>query len=383
MSTQLKKFILIPDSFKGSMSSLEVCTVMESVIRRRCPGAEVISIPVADGGEGSVDAFLAALGGEKIRLSVKGPYMEDIEAFYGIIGGGATAVIEMAAAAGLPLAGDAPNPAKTTTYGVGQLMADAARRGCRKIIMGLGGSATNDFGAGAAAACGIRFLDRGGKDFVPVGETLSRIARIDPAGLLPKLAGIEIITMCDIDNPLYGPAGAAYIFGPQKGADPGMVEFLDGQLRAVSETVKQELGVNVSLTPGAGAAGGMGGGMAAFFGSRLQMGIETVLDTVHFDSLLPGTDLVFTGEGKIDAQSLRGKVVIGVARRAKKLGVPVLAIVGEIGDPVEEAYGEGVSGIFSIIRVAKPFKEIKDRSAKNLELTMDNLFRVIDTLSLS
>ena len=370
-----KRIILIPDSFKGSMSSMEICTIMEKVIRRRCPRAEIISIPVADGGEGSVDAFLAACGGEKVTVPVTGPYMEDMEAFYGIIDNGATAVIEMAAAAGLPLVGDALNPAKTTTYGVGRLMADAARRGCKKIIMGLGGSATNDFGAGAAAACGIRFLDDAGKEFVPVGETLSRIARIDPRGLLPGLSAAEIITMCDIDNPLYGVNGAAHVFGPQKGADPAMVEFLDGQLRSVSETVKRELGIDVSVQPGAGAAGGMGGGMAAFFGSRLQMGIETVLDTVRFDSLLPGTDMVFTGEGKIDTQSLRGKVVIGVARRAKKQGVPVLAIVGEIGDAVEKAYDEGVSGIFSTIRVAKPFKEIKERSAGDLGLTMDNIFR--------
>jgi glycerate kinase len=353
---------------------MEICVIMEDVIRRHCPGAEIISMPVADGGEGSVDAFLAACGGEKVSVPVKGPYMEDMEASYGIIGKG-TAVIEVAAAAGLPLVGDALNPAKTTTYGVGQLMAHAARRGCKKIILGLGGSATNDFGAGAAAACGIRFLDGAGKAFVPLGETLSRIARIDTQGLLPEISSTEIITMCDINNPLYGPAGAAHVFAPQKGADPAMVEFLDGQLRAVSETVKRELGVDVSVLPGAGAAGGMGGGMAAFFGSRLRMGIETVLDTVGFDALLPGTDMVFTGEGKIDTQSLRGKVVIGVARRAKKQGVPVLAIVGEIGDNIEGAYDEGVSGIFSIIRVAKPFKEIKERSAEDLRLTMDNLFR--------
>jgi glycerate kinase len=356
---------------------MEICTIMEDVIRRRRPGAEIISIPVADGGEGSVDAFLAACGGKKVSIPVKGPYMEDMEAFYGIIGGG-TAVIEMAAAAGLPLVEGAPNPAKTTSYGVGQLMADAARRGCKKIILGLGGSATNDFGAGAAAACGIRFLDGRGKAFVPLGETLSRIARIDLRGLLPEIAAAEIITMCDIDNPLYGPAGAAHVFAPQKGADPVMAEFLDGQLRSVSETVKRELGIDVSARPGAGAAGGMGGGMAAFFGSPLRMGIETVLDTAGFDALLPGTDMVFTGEGKIDTQSLRGKAVIGVARRAKKQGIPVLAIVGEIGDAVEGAYEEGVSGIFSIIRTAKPFKEIKERSPDDLRLTMDNLFRFMD-----
>jgi glycerate kinase len=332
----MKKIILIPDSFKGTMGSAEICSIMEEVIRIHYPQAEVISIPVADGGEGSVDAFLSAMGGEKITLPVKGPYMEDIEGFYGIIDGGGTAVIEMAAAAGLPLAGDRLNPAKTTTYGVGQLMADAARRGCTRIIMGLGGSATNDFGAGAAAGAGIQFYDGAGESFIPTGETLSRIVRIDKSGVPPELAAAEIVTMCDIDNPLCGPGGAAAVFGPQKGADPAMVEFLDGQLRAVSETVKRELGVDVIALPGAGAAGGMGGGMAAFFGSRLQMGIETVLDTVRFDSLLSGADMVFTGEGKIDTQSLRGKVVIGVARRARKAGVPVTVIAGDIGDDRSE-----------------------------------------------
>jgi glycerate kinase len=183
--------------------------------------------------------------------------------------------------------------------------------------------------------------------------------------------------MCDIDNPLCGPNGAAAVFGPQKGADPAMVEFLDGQLGAIAETVKRELGADVASLPGAGAAGGMGGGMAAFFGSRLQMGIETVLDTARFDGLLPGADMVFTGEGRIDGQSLRGKVVIGVARRAKKAGVPVIAIVGDIGDNIEGAYAEGVCGVFSINRVAKPFREIQGRAKSDLALTMDNLMRFI------
>jgi len=282
MNEGLKNFILIPDSFKGSMTSAQICGVMEKVIRLYCPGAAIHSIPVADGGEGSVDAFLTACGGEKITLTVKGPYMEDMTAFYGILkndadgpGGSKTAVIEMAACAGLPLVGDRLNPAKTSTYGVGQLMADAVKRGCTKIIMGLGGSATNDFGAGCAAGAGVAFFDNDGTEFIPVGESLSRIARVDLSGLPQELRQAEIITMCDIDNPLCGPSGAAHIFGPQKGADPAMVEFLDGQLRAVSETVKRELGKDIALLPGSGAAGGMGGGMAAFFGSRLQMGIET------------------------------------------------------------------------------------------------------------
>jgi glycerate kinase len=357
------------------MSSSEICAVMSEVIAKHFPRAEVRSIPVADGGEGSVDAFLTAVGGEKVTLPSKGPYMEDIEGFYGLIDGGATAVVEMAACAGLPLVGDNLNPAKTTTYGVGLLIADAVRRGCNKIIVGLGGSATNDFGAGAAAAAGVSFFDGEGKSFVPVGETLSRIAKIDGSALRSKLSGVEIITMCDIDNPLYGRSGAAYVFAPQKGADSRMVEFLDGRLKAVAETVKKELGLDVSAIPGAGAAGGMGGGMTAFFGSRLEPGIETVLDTVRFDDALSGTDYVFTGEGKIDNQSLRGKVVIGVARRAKKQRVPVIAIVGDIGDNIEAAYDEGVSAIFSINRVALPFKEMRPRCQSDLRLTMDNVLR--------
>ncbi|WP_010258592.1 glycerate kinase [Treponema primitia] len=373
----MKKIILIPDSFKGTMDSAEICSIMEKQIHRYYPEAEVVSIPVADGGEGSVDSYLAAVGGQRISIPAKGPYMEDIQGFYGLIDGGKTAVIEMAACAGLPMVGDKLNPGKTTTFGVGQLIADAAGRGCKKIIVCLGGSATNDFGAGAAAGAGVRFYDRSGKEFIPLGKTLDQIGHIDTSGLQAALGSIEFVTMCDIDNPLYGSTGAAHVFGPQKGADPAMVEFLDNQLRAVSETVKRELKTDVAELPGAGAAGGMGGGMVAFFGSRLQMGIETVLDTVHFDRILQGADMVFTGEGKIDFQSLRGKVVIGVARRAKKQNVPVIAIVGDIGDNIEGAYDEGVSAVFSINRVALPYKELRSRSKNDLALTMDNLLRFI------
>jgi glycerate kinase len=373
----MKKIILIPDSFKGTMSSGEICSIMAEQILNFFPGAEVQSIPVADGGEGSVDSFLAAVGGQKITIPSKGPYMEDMQGFYGLIDGGKTAVIEMAACAGLPLVGDNLHAERTTTFGVGLLIADAAKRGCKKIIVGLGGSATNDFGVGAAAAAGVRFLDKDGKSFVPVGETLSKIVKIDKSQMAAELKSVEIITMCDIDNPLYGKTGAAYVFGPQKGADPAMVEFLDGQLKAVSEAVIRELGIDVSVTPGAGAAGGMGGGMVAFFGSRLQMGIETVLDTVEFDKVITGADMILTGEGKIDYQSLRGKVVIGVARRAKKQKVPVIAIVGDIGDDIEGAYNEGVSAIFSINRVALPFKEVRSRSKGDLKLTVNNLMRFI------
>ncbi len=370
----MQKILLIPDSFKGTMSSSEICGIMKKAIHSYYPKADVISIPVADGGEGSVDSFLAALGGERIKVNVKGPYFEDMESFYGILPD-KTAVIEMAAAAGLPLVGENRQAGKTTTYGVGQLILNAVKSGCKKIIVGLGGSSTNDGGCGAAAATGIAFKDASGKAFIPVGETLSDISSIDVSGLDPAVAQTEIITMCDIDNPLCGPNGAAYVFAPQKGADETLVKILDENLLHMAVVVKRDIGAEIAEMPGAGAAGGMGGGMAAFFGSRLQMGIETVLDTVGFDSLLEGADLVFSGEGKIDFQSLRGKVVIGVARRTKKAGVPLIAIVGDIGDNVENAYNEGISAIFSINRVAVPFKEARLRCRDDLFLTMDNLIR--------
>lgn len=376
----MKKVILMPDSFKGTMSSSEICGIMEKAVRAYYPEAEVVPIPVADGGEGSVDAFLAAVGGERVTVPVRGPYMEEMEGYYGLLDGGSTAVIEMAACAGLPLVGENRHAEKTTTYGVGQLMAHAAGRGCKKMIVGLGGSATNDFGAGAAAALGVRFLDEAGEEFVPVGENLARVAKIDMSGLLPALRGIEVITMCDIDNPLCGKNGAAHIFGPQKGADPAMVEYLDGQLSAIARTVGRELGRDVADLPGAGAAGGMGGGMVAFLGSRLQMGIETVLDTVGFDRLVSDADLVLSGEGKIDTQSLRGKVVIGVARRCKKHGVPLVALVGDIGDDIENAYEEGVSAVFSTNRVAVDFSVARTRSKSDMALTVDNLMRFLSRI---
>ena len=372
----MKKILLIPDSFKGTMSSGEICSIMENAIRNYYPEAHIISIPVADGGEGSVDSFLAAVGGRKITTTVKGPYFNDIQSFYGILPDN-TAVIEMAAAAGLPLVGDDLNPGKTTTYGVGQLIEQAAKAGCKKMIIGLGGSATNDGGAGSAAALGVRFINAAGEAFIPTGETLCEISSIDVSGLNPLLDGVEIITMCDIDNPLCGPQGAAAVFGPQKGADEAMVKLLDANLAHMAGVIKRDLGKDIIDLAGAGAAGGMGAGMTAFLDSRLQMGIETVLETVQFDSLLKGADMVFTGEGKIDSQSLRGKVVIGVARRTKKAGIPLIAIVGDIGDNTEGAYQEGVSAIFSINRVAVPFKEAKLRAKSDLALTMDNLFRFI------
>lgn len=379
----MKKILLIPDSFKGTMSSAEICSIMKTAIHAHFPNTEVISIPVADGGEGSVDAFLQALGGEKNTLTTKNPYFEEMQAFYGVLPHNQaqdiskTAVIEMAACAGLPLVLDRLNPLVTTTYGVGQLMEHALKSGCTKIIMGLGGSATNDGGCGAVAALGVKFFDKDGKDFIPTGGTLKNIEKIDLSALNPLVKNAKITTMCDIDNPLYGETGAAYVFAPQKGADSKMVQELDEGLRHLATIVARDLGIDKATLSGTGAAGGMGYGMLAFLGSELKMGIETVLDTVHFGKQLVGADYVFSGEGKIDTQSLRGKVVIGVANRTKKAGVPLIAVVGDIGDNIESAYTMGVTAIFSINRVAVPFSEAKLRAKSDLELTMDSIMRLI------
>ena len=373
----MKKFVLIPDSFKGTLSSKQICEIMSSKIKEQFPDAKTVSIPVADGGEGSVDCFLTALGGQKIFVKCKGPYFEDIQGFYGLIGDGKTAVIEMAATAGLPLVENNKNPLKTTTYGVGELILDAVKRGVKKIIVGLGGSCTNDFGCGAAAACGIKFLDDKGSEFIPVGGTLNRIAKVDLSSFDERLRSVEIVTMCDIDNPPYGLTGAAYVFAPQKGADKSAVELLDDGVKHLCGVLKEELGLDLSNLSGGGAAGAMGAGMVAFFNSKLKMGIDTVLSTVGFDDVIKDADVIFTGEGKIDSQSLRGKVVIGVARRAKLACVPVIAVVGGADGDMSSAYEEGVTAVFSINRLPQDFSVSRFNSAENLAFATENILRTL------
>lgn len=376
----MKKAILIPDSFKGTLSSSEICSIMRSAILKTYPECEVISIPVADGGEGTVDSFLEALGGERRTVKVTGPYFDErVDGFYGILPDN-SAVVEMAAAASLPMVGDRKDPSKTTTYGVGEIIRDALEHGANKIILGLGGSSTNDAACGLASALGVRFLDRDKKAFIPVGGTLKDVSSIDTSKINPILKDVPIIAMCDIDNPFYGKEGAAYVYAPQKGADEKMVRELDEGLESLSRVIERDLGVDVQSMPGSGAAGGMGGGVTAYFNARLQMGIETVLDTVKFRSLIKGADFIFTGEGRIDGQSLRGKVVIGVAHEAKREAIKTIAIVGDIGDGVERAYDEGVSGIFSINRVALPYSEIRKRAKEDMYLTMDNLMRFLKAI---
>lgn len=372
----MKKAVIVPDSFKGTVSSERICEIFEEKINKLFPFCEVVKIPVADGGEGSVSCFLNALGGERISASVSDPYGEKIEAEYAVVNTD-TAVIEMAACAGLPLVEGRKNPMLTTTYGVGELMLDAAKRGCRKIIMCLGGSCTNDMGAGAAAAAGVKFYNASGESFVPVGGTLCEIEKIDVSRKNKLLKDVRIIAMCDIDNPLFGKSGAAYVFAPQKGADENQVKVLDDGLRHGAEIVKRDTGFDVSRLPGAGAAGGMGAGMAAFFGAELRSGIETVLDTVNFEKRIDGADFVFTGEGRLDSQSLRGKVVSGVAKRAKEKGVPVIAVVGGYEADVDAIYDMGIKAVFATNPLPVDFEAAKHKSEQNLAVTAENILRIL------
>ena len=371
----MRKYVVIPDSFKGCLSSGEICDIIAREIRRRDPEARVCALPVADGGEGTVDAFLGALGGEKVAVPCRDPYGRPLTAHYGLFPDGKTAVIEMAAAAGLPLVGEDRRVADTTTYGVGQLIAHALKRGAERIILGLGGSATNDGGCGAAAALGVEFLDAEGKAFVPVGGTLRRIAHIRVDGLLPALRQAEVIAMCDIDNPLCGESGAAAVFSPQKGADAATVRMLDEGLAHLAAVIEKDLGRSLLTLPGGGAAGGFGAGSVAFLGARLQMGIEAVLDLTDFDRLAADAYLVITGEGRLDSQSLRGKVVVGVARRARALGVPVVALVGSSETDIAAAYDAGVTAVFPINPAPTTLSEALAHARTHLAFTAENVLR--------
>ena len=375
----MKKCIVISDSFKGSLSSGEICDIARACFAEVLSDCELTAIPVADGGEGTVDCFHQVCGGELVPVTVQGPFGQDMEAAYLRLDGG-RAVIEMASSAGLPLVGGRRDPRITSTYGVGQQIRHAVEQGSTQILLGLGGSCTNDGGCGCAAALGVRFLDRAGQAFVPTGGTLDQIAHIDVSGARQLLQNVKLTAMCDIDNPMHGPTGASYIFGPQKGADPAMVEFLDGQLKALDAVIQRELHRAVADVPGAGAAGAFGAGILAFLDGTLCPGIEAVLDLVGFDGKLKDCDLVITGEGRFDSQSIRGKVVSGVSRRAKRQGVPVAVIAGSVAEDVESVSADpdsGVTAAFSINRQAMDYSESRPFSRRNYRYTLENLLRLM------
>lgn len=366
--------LIVSDSFKGTLSSLEICRIAEEVIPSVIPDGRAVALPIADGGEGTVQSVLRCTGGEAIVTDVTGPFPgERVRAAYGRFGN--SAVVEMASAAGLPLAAGRLDPLRTTTYGVGELIRHAVEHGCREIYLGLGGSCTNDGGCGCAAALGVRFENAAGEAFVPTGGTLARIRRIDLSGARKLLDGVKLTAMCDVDNPLCGPEGAAAVFAPQKGADAETVRLLDRGLHNLREVIYTETGRDLADTPGAGAAGGFGFGCMALLGGSLRPGTETLLDLTQFDRLLEDASLIITGEGRLDGQSLRGKVISGVARRANGR-VPVIAIVGSIADDAAPAYELGVDAMFSIDRAALPFSESAGRSAADYRATLRDVLRV-------
>ena len=372
------KFVIAPDSFKGTMSSQEICNIIETCILALEPDAMVTKVPVADGGEGLVDAYLSRLGGTRYELEVTGPLFQSVTACWAMLADEKTAIIEMAAAAGLPLVESAQrNPELTTTVGVGELIMDALAKGAQKIILGLGGSATNDGGIGLAHALGYRFLDLSGNELLPIGANLVKIARIVPPAAKSILTDVMVEAACDVNNVLFGMSGAACIFSPQKGADPAMVQRLDAGLRNLAVRISADLGADVETVAGGGAAGGLGAGVIAFLGGTLRPGIELLLDTINFNQIIQEADFVITGEGHMDGQSLSGKTPVGIARRARQYNIPVIGIAGSLGNDLDPLYAEGFSALFSTIRDLNTLEATLARSREDLAETAKAVVRLI------
>ena len=337
------KIVIAPQAFKGSLSALEAARAMEEGVRRGLPDAQTILVPVADGGDGTLQTLMDSSGGRSLEREVTGPLGETVSARWGIMGDGETAVIEMAQAAGLALVPpEKRNPLFATTYGVGELIRHALDRGLRRFIVGVGGSATVDGGAGAAQALGIRFLDDRNQDLPFGGAALARLARIDLSELDPRVRGSRFLVAYDVSNPLTGPSGASAVYGPQKGATPGIVAELEGALAHYAQVIQRDLGVDVRDVLGAGAAGGLAAGLMALLDAELKPGADIVLDAVELDKHLETANLVITGEGCLDRQTVFNKAPIGVARRAKARGIPVIAVAGSLGEGYEETYAHGI-----------------------------------------
>lgn len=366
------KFIIAPDSFKGSLSSKEAAGAIEAGIRDVIPDAEVVKVPMADGGEGTVEAVIEAVGGEYRRARVKSPVMLDIEAAWGLIEGGQTAVIEMAAASGLPLIPpEKQNPLKTSTYGTGQLVTEAVKHRCSRIIIGMGGSATVDGGAGMAQALGYGLLDNAGNPINPGGGNLINIARISRPDD-PDLEAVEVIAASDVTNLLLGPEGAAPVFGPQKGATPEMVVQLEAGLTHLAAIIKRDLGIDVTAVPGGGAAGGLGAGIVAFLNGKIVSGIDTIIELSGLEKKIKGATLVITGEGRIDYQTAFGKAPAGVARIAAEAGVQTLAVCGIEGAGSGEIRKLGVRDILSLMTIAQNEEQAKKNASVLLRTLIKN-----------
>ncbi len=364
------RIVIAPDSFKESLSALDAALNIREGFRAVYPDADYVLLPVADGGEGTVDALVAATGGRRVARRVVGPLGDEVEAFYGVTGDGGVAVIEMAAASGLELVPPPlRNPLVTTTFGVGELIRAALDDGARRFVIGIGGSATNDGGAGMLQALGVRLIDAGGGELPHGGGALAGLERIDVAGLDPRLAEGSIEVACDVDNPLVGPNGASAVFGPQKGATPELVRILDASLAHYAAVVERTLGKPVADMPGAGAAGGLGAGLYAFLGARLRPGTEIVMAAVDMDRVVRDADLVITGEGRLDSQTIHGKTPIGVASVAERHGKPVIAIAGSLGPGFEAVYDHGIAAVFSVLPRPCTLAEALAEGAVNLRNT--------------
>lgn len=365
------KIVVAMDSFKGSCTSIVGAESVKKGLLRVWPNAEVLCLPIADGGEGTVEAMLSA-GGRLEKRSVTGPTGKPVEAGFAVLGD--TAIVEMAAAAGLTLVPPSErNPMKTTTYGVGELILESATMGCRRVILGIGGSATNDGGIGAATALGIAFSDENGKSVSIGGAGLEQVCSIQISTLNPLICGIKIEIACDVDNPLYGPTGAATVFSHQKGADAAMVQRLDNGLKHYAEVLAQS-GFNAQFK-GAGAAGGLAVPLVAFCGATIRSGIDCILDALDFDNLLNDADIVITGEGQMDYQTAFGKAPVGVAARAKKQGIPVIALTGSLGEGYSEVYRYGIDAVFSIQNGPMTLQESMNQAPSLLEDTAEHIAR--------
>lgn len=371
------KVVIAPDSYKGSLTAMEVANCIEEGIKRYNKNIEVVKVPMADGGEGTVQALVDATGGRIINLKVCDPLLREVDSFYGILGDDNTAIIEMAAASGINLLnGNELNPLITSTYGTGQIINDAIERGCKNIIVGIGGSGTNDGGAGMLRALGIRFLNEEGRDIPEGGAALKELYSIDKKNFNKRISKCNIKVACDVDNPLCGLNGASHVFGPQKGASNEDIKLLDEALNQYSKIIKKEFNIDVLNIPGSGAAGGSGAAFLAI-GSKLERGIDIVINETKLQTMIESADIVFTGEGRIDFQTKFGKAPYGVAKEAKKNGLPVIAICGEIGEGYDELYNHGFTSIFSIVNKPMTLEESIKDSKKLISDVSERIVRVI------
>lgn len=374
--------VLAPDSFKESMTAKEVCEAMERGIKKGNPNVTCIHVPMADGGEGTMQSLVDATDGTVHTVMVTGPLGNQVEASYGISGDGSTGVLEMASASGIHLVPPAQrNPLVTTTYGTGELIKACLDHGVSRLLIGIGGSATNDGGAGVVQALGGKLLDAEGKELAFGGGDLGRLASFDLTGFDPRLQNVEVEVACDVTNPFCGETGASHVFGPQKGATPEMIEQLDSNLRNYAGVMKQQLGKDIVDYPGAGAAGGLGGGLMVFLNGTLKKGIDMVVDYTGLEEKVRQADMVWTGEGGMDFQTQYGKTPLGVAMVAKKHGKPVVALAGRIGDGIEVLYDKGMDAIFGIMPGAATLSEALVNGQQNVERTSENIVRLMTSLN--